>query len=193
MHKGNITAENPENGSGGQLSRFRIVAWTLGGLMLFVPLIAMQFTDEVNWDAADFVIFGVLIAGAGLVFELASGKTGNVAYKAGAGLALAAAFLMIWINGAVGIIGNESNDANLMYFGVLGVGVIGVLISRFKPKGMAYALVATGVAQGLVFLIAWVAGWGFTGPITLFFLAFWLGAARLFQKAAHEESASRSV
>lgn len=177
----------PESGGGKRVSRWRIAAWTAAALILLLPLIAMQFTDEVAWDVTDFVIFGALMAGAGVAFELAVRKTGNAAYRTGVGLALAAAFLLIWMNGAVGIIGSEDNDANLIYYGVLAVGLIGALIARFEPQGMARAMIATAGAQGLVFVIALVVGWGFTGPITFFFLAFWLVSARLFQNAARRE------
>lgn len=179
-------AENAGNG-GQRWSRWRIAAWTAVPLVLLVPLIAMQFTDEVVWDVADFAIFGGLMVGVGIAFELAARKTGNTAYKTGVGLALAAAFLTIWVNGAVGIIGSEDNVANLMYYGVLAVGLIGAVIARFEPQGMARAMIATAGAQVLVFVIAMVAGWGFTGPITLFFLAFWVVSARLFQNAARRE------
>ena len=37
-------------------------------------------------------------------------KTGDAAYRTAVGVALAAAFLLIWVNGAVGIIGSENND-----------------------------------------------------------------------------------
>lgn len=163
---------------------WRIAAWTAAGLMLLLPLIAMQFTDEVAWDVADFVFFGALLVGVGLAFELAARKTGNAAYRMGVGLALAAAFLLIWVNGAVGIIGSENNDANLVYYGVLAVALIGALVARFEAAGMARAMAATAGAQVLVFAIALVAGWGFTGLITFIFVAFWLGSARLFQNAA---------
>ena len=180
-------AGNGETGRGQPASRFRIAAWTAAALLLLAPLIAMQFTDEVVWDVTDFVFFGLLLGGSGVALELAARKTGNSAYRTGVGLALAAAFLMVWVNGAVGIIGNESNDANLMYYGVLAIGVIGALIARFEPRGMARAMIATAGAQVLVFAIALIAGWGFTGPITFFFLAFWVGSARLFQKATPGE------
>ena len=49
---------------------------------------------------------------------------------------------------------------------------------------MARAMIATAAAQVMVFVIALVAGWGFTGAITVFFLAFWLVSPRLFQNAA---------
>ncbi len=165
-------------------SHWRIRALVISVSILLIPLIAMQFTDEVNWDLADFVIFGALLFGAGFTFDLAAQKTGDSAYKLAVGLAILAAFLLVWINGAVGIIGNESNDANLMYFGVLSVGLIGVFIVRFEPEGMAKAMFATAAAQVLVFLVALVAGWGFTGPITLIFVALWVISGRLFQQAA---------
>ncbi len=177
--------ENPEDGLEQRGSRWRIAAWTAVPLVLLVPLVTMQFTDEVAWDVTDFVIFGALLVGVGVAFELAARKSGNTAYKTGVGVALAAAFLLIWVNGAVGIIGNEDNDANLMFYGVLAVGFIGTLIARFEPRGMARAMTATAGAQLLVFVIALVAGWGFTGLITLFFLALWVGSARLIQNAAH--------
>ena len=45
--------------------------------ILLVPLVAMQFTDEVAWDLADFVVAGILLFGAGLAYELIATKAGN--------------------------------------------------------------------------------------------------------------------
>ena len=92
--------------------------------------------------------------------------TGNSAYRAAVGVALAAAFILVWVNLAVGIIGSEDNPANVMYGGVLAVGIIGAIIARFQPHGMARALVATALAQALVAVIALIAGWGSTGRIS---------------------------
>jgi hypothetical protein len=72
----------------------------------------------------------------------------------------------------------------MAFYGVLVIGVVGALLARFEPSGMARAMFATAGAQILVFGIALIAGWGFIGPITFFFTAFWIGAAILFQKAA---------
>ncbi len=38
-------------------------------LLLSVPLIAMQFTDEVNWNTFDFIVAGILLLGTGLAVE----------------------------------------------------------------------------------------------------------------------------
>lgn len=171
-----------------RVSRFRIAAWSAAAFLLLLPLVAMQFTNEVDWDAADFVVFGGLLVGVGVAFELAVRRTGSTtfksAYRTGVGLALLAGFVLFWVNGAVGIIGSEDNDVNMMYYGIIAIGILGALIARFEPRGMARAMVATAGAQGLAFVVALVAGWGFTGPMTAVFGGLWLGSATMFQKAA---------
>ena len=88
--------------------------------ILMLPLVAMVFTNEVNWSLFDFIVMGILLFGTGLTYELAARKAGNIAYRTAVGVALAAAFILIWVNGAVGIIGTERDDANLMYGGEIG-------------------------------------------------------------------------
>ena len=187
-----MMAGSAANGGGRRWSRWRIAAWAVAGLILLLPLVAMQFTDEVNWDVADFAFAGVLLIGTGITYELAVRKTGDAAYRAAVGVALAAAFVLVWVTGAVGIIGTERDDANLMYGGVLAVGFTGAIIARFQPHGMARALYATALAQALVAVIALVGGLGSTGPIwpldilalTGFFVALFVASALLFRKAA---------
>lgn len=162
---------------------WRVAGWGAGAALLLLPLIAMQFTDEVKWDLADFIFAGALVAGVGASYELAVRKTGNRAYRAGMAVALATAFALVWANAAVGLIGSEDHPANAMFHGVLGVGIAGALIARLRPLGMAWALVATAAAQVAVVVIAAVAGMGSAGPITLFFVVLWLASAWLFRKA----------
>ena len=97
-----------------------------------------------NWSIFDFAFFGAMILGVIVVYALAKRRANNRTYRFAIGVALAAAFLLVWINGAVGIIGNENNDANMMFFGVLLVGVIGAIIARLRPKGLARAMYAFG-------------------------------------------------
>lgn len=156
---------NTASGTGRRWSRLRIAAWAGATLLLLLPLFAMQFTDEVDWDVVDFAGFGALLVGVGVTYELAARKTGSTAYRSAVGVALVAAFVLIGMNAAVGIIGTEHDDANLMYGAVLGVGTIGALIAGFQPRGMARALFATALAQALVAVIALIAGLGSTGPI----------------------------
>lgn len=162
--------------------------------ILLLPLLAMQITDEVVWDLADFAVAGALLVGTGLMYVLAARKAGNIAYRAAVGVALAAALLLVWINLAVGVIGTEDNPANLMYIGVLAVGLIGAVIARFQPHGMARALFATALAQALVAVIALIAGMGYpwSGPLEImglngFFVALFVGSAWLFRKSAREQ------
>ena len=184
------TTEN-QRGRGG--NRWTMAVWGTTALILLLPLLAMQFTEKVAWDPADFAIFGTMLVGACGTYELAARVTGNNAYRAAVGVALAAAFILVWMTLAVGIIGSEDNPANSMYGGVLAVGIIGAIIVRFQPRAMARALVATALAQALVALIALIAGLGCTLILTAFFVALWLTSARLFRKAAWEQTRMRSV
>ena len=190
--------ENTENRGGRRGSRWRIAAWATAAILLLLPLFAMQVTNEVAWDLADFVFAGVLIVGVGVAYELTVRMTDNTPYRAAVAVALAAAFILIWINLAVGIIGTEDNPANLMYGGVLFVGFIGAVIARFRPDGMARALFATALAQAVVAAIALIAG--MQSPVSPaieilglngFFAALWLGSAWLFRKAARKQAPPR--
>ena len=176
----------------------RLIVWAVVvALILLIPLVAMQFTSEVNWTLSDFVFAGALLFGTGLTYELVARKAGGIAYRAAVGVALAAAFLLVWINGAVGIIGNEDNPANLMYGGVLAVGSIGAMIARFQPQGMARALFATALAQMLVPMIALIV-WrpslddapGIVGVFMLnaFFVMLFVVSALFFRRAARERN-----
>jgi hypothetical protein len=118
----------------------------------------------------------------------------STAYKSAIGVALVAAFLLAWLSLGVGIIGADGDPANLMYFGVLAVGIIGAFIARLKPHGMARALFATALAQALVAIIALILDLGLpyspAAEIILLnglFIAMFGGAAGLFRRAAHLE------
>jgi hypothetical protein len=115
----------------------------------------------------------------------------STAYRSAIGVALAAAFILVWLSLGVGIIGKDGDPANLMYFGVLAVGIIGAIIARLQPPGMARALSATALAQALVAAIALIAGLGlpWSEPAELlllngFFIALFAGSAWLFRRAA---------
>lgn len=72
--------------------------------ILAVPLIAMQFTNEVAWSLFDFIFMGALISVTGILMVLASRKIKNINQKAVVIILLLIAFLLIWTQLAVGIV-----------------------------------------------------------------------------------------
>jgi hypothetical protein len=120
-----------------------------------------------------------------------STRTGRTAYRSALGVALAAGVILVWLSLGVGIIGKDGDPANVMYFGVLAVGLIGAMIARLRPQGMARALSAMALAQALVAAIALIAGLGlpWSGPaeilaLNAFFVASFAASAWLFRRAA---------
>jgi len=120
----------------------------------------------------------------------------NTAYRLAAGLALAAAFLIVWMSVAAGLLGIEDDDpANVLYVGVLTIGFIGAITARFQPRGLARAMFATTLAQTVVGAFA------LTYPNTAsavqivflhgLFVALFAGAAFLFRYAAREQFSAR--
>jgi hypothetical protein len=179
----NMENRNPRHGN-----PWRTAVWSAAAILLLLPLAAMQFTEEVDWGLADFMIFGAMLFAACGTYELAARVTGSRAYRAAVGVAVAAAFLLIWINLAVGIIGTEDDPSNLMFGGVIAIGIIGALIARFRPLGVTRALVATAIAQALVAVIGLFAGWSKeTVVLPIFFTALWLASAWLFRTAARKK------
>lgn len=81
------------------------VILAIAAFMLSIPLIAMQFTTQVDWKFFDFAVMGALLFGAGLLFEFALRRvksTRNRIIICGAILFL---FFMVWAELAVGIFG----------------------------------------------------------------------------------------
>ncbi len=166
---------------------WRLIGWGAVALILLLPLVT-----RAPWTLFDYVGAGALLGGAGLVLELVMRGSGSLAYRAGSGLAVAAAVLLIWVNGAVGFLGDEGNPANLMFAGVIAVAVLGSVIAGFRAKGMARAMFAAAAAQVSVGVMAQIMGWSSPGDAGLYevvmgtsvFGALWLLSGGLFRKAA---------
>jgi ABC-type Mn2+/Zn2+ transport system permease subunit len=76
-------------------------------ILLLIPLIAMQFTDEVNWTLFDFLIAGVLLLGTGLLCELVMRKVTKIEHRIAICVVILAALVLFWIELAVGIFGTS--------------------------------------------------------------------------------------
>jgi len=162
---------------------WRMIGWGAAALLLLVPLVAMRYSNEVDWSAADFLFMAALFGGIGLAFEFVVRRSNSVAYRFAAALALLAAFLTIWVNAAVGMIGSEDNRLNLMFGGVLLIALIGAIIARLKPAGMMRAMLAAAIAQAVAGTIG-LATDPLGGGLSMGFALPWLLAAALFRKAA---------
>ena len=82
-----------------------IIILLISLFIMLIPLIAMQFTDEVNWTTTDFIIAGGLLFGAGLISEIVMRKIKNINNKVGLLGAILIIVILIWIELAVGIFG----------------------------------------------------------------------------------------
>jgi hypothetical protein len=155
-------------------------------VLLTIPAIA-----HFPWTLSDFVFAGVMFAIVGGALELAVRASDKVAYRLGAAVALGTAFLLVWINLAVGIIGNEDNPLNLMFFGVIAAALVGSIVARFTADGMARAMAVAGAIQcaigiGVFLNNASAEPPGRIGLLALieFFALTWFLSAWLFRKAA---------
>jgi len=164
-------------------SPWRLIPWGIAALLLILPFVAMRFTTEVQWTGSDFIFMAILLASVVLGFEFLIRRSTNLAYRLGAAVAVVSAFLTVWVNGAVGMIGSENNPANLWFGGVLLIGLTGAILARFKPAGLAITMVVAAIAQAVI---------GATGLavdvrgaiFSIAFGALWLLAAGLFRLAA---------
>jgi peptidoglycan/LPS O-acetylase OafA/YrhL len=118
---------------------------------------------------------------------------GRNAYRMGVAVALAAALLQIWIR----VVANEDNPANLGFFGVVWTAGACAFTARFRPEGMARAMLATACVQTLLGLMVATAPstayepMGVAGVLTLSagIVALWLLSAGLFHRSAQNVAA----
>lgn len=164
-------------------SGVRLLMW--GGLLALwlAPFVAKQFTDEVQWTTSDHVFWLILLGVPGVVLEIVSRLTRDWSYRFAVAIALATAFAITWANLAVGIVGDEDNGINLIFFGVVGIALIGAPLVGFRASRMRWVMTVTALAQALTALVALQAEafvFVFCGVTT----ALWLTSAWLFGRAA---------
>jgi hypothetical protein len=122
---------------------------------------------------------------------------GRTAYRTGAAIALAAGLLQLYVNLAVGIVGDSDNPSNQGFYGVVVTALACAFTARFRAEGMARAMLATAATQAL--LGAAVA----TAPVhaaeagrvlvlSSGFAALWLLSAFCFHRGARGDSAAPS-
>ncbi len=82
--------------------RIVLILGIIAGL-LAIPLVAMQFTSEVNWTVGDFVVMFALLLTTSLFIDLALRKVNTKTLKLTTITAIVTGFLIIWAQLAVGI------------------------------------------------------------------------------------------
>jgi hypothetical protein len=167
-------------------------------LILLVPFVSMQFTDEVNWSVMDFILMGALLFGTGMLLMLVARLQANIVYRMAMALGIGTTFLMIWANLAVGLIGSGPHAGNLMYMGVIAVLIIGTYASRFRAAGMERAMFAASLSFLALAGIALAAGMHqYSGSsvieilgVNVFFATPYAVAGLLFRYVALEEASA---
>ncbi len=164
-------------------------------LILLVPLAANQFTSGKGWTLSDFVIMGTLLFGTGFSYKFVTRKSQEVVYRVATGFSILTGFLLIWVNLAVGIIGSSGNAINLLYFGVIAVGIIGAFTARFKSQKMTIVMFAMAFVQAAIAAIVLIGGFYQSPPgtafhivgVNSFFIMLFVVSALLFRYATQEQ------
>lgn len=116
-------------------SPMRFAAWIAAAALLTAPAVAMQFTHEVAWTASDFAVAALLLFGGLGLFELFTRRAQGVGRRVAIAALLLGAVLLVWVNAAVGIIGNESDPANRIVPLIALAGVVAAgLLARGTPQ-----------------------------------------------------------
>ena len=85
--------------------RFSILTFAPLALLL-IPLIAMNYSDEVHWTLIDFVIMGVLLLVAGMWTQRVVKRVKSFPRRATYIILVILLFLLVWAELAVGIFGS---------------------------------------------------------------------------------------
>ena len=121
----------------------------LGALAaLMVPLVASRVVEGWNWPARAFVVVYVLFFATGMAYALIARRMGSWAYKAGVGVALVAGFGLGWSN--MVHVADSENPANLAYYSVLAVGIVGAWLARLEARGLARTLFAMALLLAVI-------------------------------------------
>ncbi len=174
-------------------AQYRIIRALISSTaLLAVPLIASLFLDGMQWTGFDYIFAWVLFTFIALIFSFIIGNSYSGSYKAALGISAIATFLLVWITGAVGIIGDS--DINTLYGIVALIILAGSAVARLKAGRMMYVLYAAALAQFIIPIVALVVNTPDFSPgvLQVFVLnAFWVvmfaAAGLLFSDAAHTE------
>ncbi|UYY79579.1 hypothetical protein [Sphingomonas sp. R1] len=172
------------------LNGWRITGWGCLLALFMLPALAMQITSEVDWTTGDFVFAAVALGLLGATVELAVHFSRPGAARTGYILAGFIAFLTIWSNAAVGIVGDE-DSINILFFMMIAVALVAGAFLRFRSSSMRWITVALAIGQyaagvaALFVMPRHAVEWG----VLTFFAVLWLTASWCFRCATSPRSA----
>jgi len=83
-----------------------VFIYSAAAFVLLIPLIAMQFTTEVNWTTSDFLIMGVLLFSTAFAIDFVLKKVKTFKSRLILVFGILALLILIWAEMAVGIFGS---------------------------------------------------------------------------------------
>jgi hypothetical protein len=157
---------------------WRVAVWGTIAVLLAVPVI-LGFP----WTVSDFIVMGVLLGSVGLGIEFLMRRSVALLERLGCVVAILTGFLTVWVNLAVGMIGDD-NAYNLLFLMPLLAALTGGVFVRLHPHGMVNVMLLAAALQTLIGL----GGYGMDPRGAIFSACFgllWLTAAALFRAAKH--------
>lgn len=166
---------------------WRTARWAAAIALLLTPLIMMQISDEWHWNIGSFLFAGVMIGGAGLLYELSEKASESRAYRAGVAVALLASFLTVWTT----LVRDDGNAIG--FFLLIMAAAVGGFSAWFQPAGMARSMLGVAIMQALLGVAIATAPSSASMPdgslkallFCGFFTALWLVSATFFRSATH--------
>ena len=119
--------------------------WVGALVLLLVPFIAMRVTSEVNWTLGDFIFAGLMLAALCGTIELAVRRSSKAIYRWAITLAALGAFVVVWVNLAVGIVASEDNAYNVVFMAIILATLLASAFVRLRARAMAKILPVTAV------------------------------------------------
>jgi hypothetical protein len=163
---------------------WRIAGWSAIALLLSLPAV-LRFP----WTLSDFAIMALLLGLVGLGIDFSLRQSGSVWVRLGSIVAVLTGFLTIWVNLAVGMIG-DGNAYNLLFLLPPFVVLAGGIFVRGQPLQIARLCLVAALLQVAI-------GFGGYGidprgaVLSASFGLFWLLGATLFRWGAKSSEVLR--
>lgn len=122
--------------------------------------------------------------------------TSRTAHRTALALAVATALFLVWGIGALGVVGTEGARTDLLFLGVIALGVAGAAVVRLRPGGMARTMLAVAAATMVVAVVAILRGEhegdgssvGEILAVTGMYATLFAASAALFRRSATAEA-----